>query len=41
MKCDICKEEHKGFIAYRISKKKFGVACQKCFDKIKRTGGIK
>jgi len=41
MKCDICKEQHKGFVAYKISKTKFGVACHGCFEKLKQNGGIK
>lgn len=41
MKCDICKEHHKGFVAYRISKNLFGVACLKCFDRMKRKEVLK
>lgn len=41
MKCDICNEEHKSFVAYKISKTNFGVVCHKCFEKIKRKEAVK
>ena len=41
MKCNICKQEAKSFVAYHISKNNFGAACHKCFDKLKRIGGVK
>ena len=40
MKCDICKETHKGFVAYRVSKNLFGVACIKCYNRIKRKEAV-
>jgi len=40
MKCDICKENHKGFVAYRVSKDLFGVACIKCYNRMKRKEAV-
>ena len=41
MKCDICHEEAKSFVAYRVSKTQLGAACHKCYDKMKRKEVIK
>lgn len=41
MKCDICHQEAKSFVSYKISSKSLGVACHSCFNKMKNKGEIK